>query len=315
MDEYGDWSWPMIDALLAEFGAGWSGTEDRVERLLERLRTLDDGPLAALHAHLHPGEADPSAPLPGVDDAGPWSEGTLRVFVSHTTANKEVAGKLRDWMARVGIECFVAHTDIEPTREWQDVIESALRTCHVVVALLTDDFSKSRWCDQEVGFAVGRGILIVPVRLGVDPYGFIGKVQGLTLPADLDPKWLGPKLGDEVFGLLARNPLTAARMADPIVRRFATSWSWDNTRAAWPYLVGLPRTAWTEDRLAMVREAAKSNVDVTQGVLLDGTGMTFPVHLENHLRSLGIELDPPSTSDSAQRSSSGIPVADDDIPF
>ena len=74
-----------------------------------------------------------------------------------------------------GIHCFVAHIDIEPTREWQDEIESALETCDALAAYLTPDFVISRWCDQEVGFCVGRALPILPIRMGVDPHGFIAK--------------------------------------------------------------------------------------------------------------------------------------------
>jgi TIR domain len=76
-------------------------------------------------------------------------------------------------MGSFGVDAFVAHDTIEPTRPWQDVIESALATCHALAALVTTDFKESNWCDQEVGFAVGRGILIISVRIGHDPYGFI----------------------------------------------------------------------------------------------------------------------------------------------
>jgi hypothetical protein len=69
--------------------------------------------------------------------------------------------------------------DIHPTKEWQDEIESALSSMDGFVALLTDNFHESDWTDQEVGFALARGVPIVAVRLGRDPYGFIGRFQGL----------------------------------------------------------------------------------------------------------------------------------------
>ena len=47
-------------------------------------------------------------------------------------------------------------------------------------AFITHDFHASAWTDQEVGWAFGRGLLVVPVRLGADPYGFAGKVQGIS---------------------------------------------------------------------------------------------------------------------------------------
>jgi len=52
---------------------------------------------------------------------------------------------------------------------------SALATCEALIAWLTPDFHESLWTDQEVGFCVGRSVLIIPIRVGLNPYGFIGK--------------------------------------------------------------------------------------------------------------------------------------------
>jgi len=58
------------------------------------------------------------------------------------------------------------------------------------VALLTGGFHDSLWTDQEVGFAFGRGVPIISVKLEIAPYGFIGKFQALscnweTAPAEI----------------------------------------------------------------------------------------------------------------------------------
>ena len=79
---------------------------------------------------------------------------------------------------------FVAHEDIEPTAEWKDVIEAALHSCDAMCALLTVDFPKSPWCDQECGVVTARGIVIVPVDLGKKPYGFVNKFQALPVSAE-----------------------------------------------------------------------------------------------------------------------------------
>lgn len=73
----------------------------------------------------------------------------------------------------------MAHEDIEPTQEWQREIEHALRSMDALLALLTSDFHESDWTDQEVGVAMGRGVPLIAVRLGRDPYGLMGKGQGL----------------------------------------------------------------------------------------------------------------------------------------
>jgi hypothetical protein len=93
---------------------------------------------------------------------------------------KVETAKLKGDLELFGATAFVAHSDIHPTREWQDEIENALATADCLVALLTSDFHDSDWTDQEIGYAVARGMPIIPVKLGSDPYGFIGKYQAVS---------------------------------------------------------------------------------------------------------------------------------------
>jgi hypothetical protein len=109
-----------------------------------------------------------------------WKEDSYRIFISHKAEVKKETSQVKDRLALFGFSCFVAHEDIHPTTEWQDEIENALATTDAFVALMTDKFHESSWTDQEVGYAFARGIPIVAVRLGLDPYGFIGKFQGLA---------------------------------------------------------------------------------------------------------------------------------------
>jgi hypothetical protein len=282
-------SWAMIDTVLDEFGGHPADDEDPIRALLGRIRSLRDDRLTALNAYLHPNAADPQASLPTAEDPGPWKPDTFRLFISHTTAHKQIATEIRDFMARTSVDCFVAHSTIEPTREWQDEIERALRTCHALVALLTPDFPGSRWCDQEIGICYGQGTLVVPVRMGIDPYGFIGKFQGLTFLQG--PRFSTWTLADQLFALLAKHPLTHTWMTEPVFRRFVRSWSWDNTRAVFPLVTALPKEAWTEDRLRIAREAAKTNIQILDGVLADGRGTPVPEALDTHLRTLGLADD------------------------
>ncbi|MFH1965200.1 MAG: toll/interleukin-1 receptor domain-containing protein [Acidobacteriota bacterium] len=108
-----------------------------------------------------------------------WGKEGFRVFLSHKAEVKIETVRLKDQLSLYGISGFVAHKDIKPTKEWQTEIENALRTMDAFVALMTEDFHDSQWTDQEVGFAVARGTPTISVRLGKDPYGFIGKFQAL----------------------------------------------------------------------------------------------------------------------------------------
>lgn len=171
-------AWGEMDVVFRTFGFSTWDSGDWSSRYDYALRVLEEGSddqVLELFAHMFPGEdVDPS----NNDRISPWQAGTFRLFLSHTTENRHRAGALRRGLARWGIDAFVAHDTIEPTRDWQETIEVALGTCDALLALLTPDFVTSRWCDQEIGFAVARKVLILPVKLGVDSAWIHRKVSG-----------------------------------------------------------------------------------------------------------------------------------------
>lgn len=117
-----------------------------------------------------------------------WGDEGFRLFFSHKAEVKKQAAELKRRLQLFGVSSFVAHEDIRPTKEWQDEIENALSSMDALVALMTEKFHDSVWTDQEVGFAFGRGVPIVSVKLGKDPYGFIGKFQALSCSWDTAAK-------------------------------------------------------------------------------------------------------------------------------
>lgn len=76
-----------------------------------------------------------------------------------------------------------------------------------LVAVLMDGFRDSNWCDQEVGFAVGRDVLIIPIRKGLDPYGFIGRYQGIQGMN----KTVG-NVADSIFNTIVKSIKTRSKM-------------------------------------------------------------------------------------------------------
>jgi TIR domain len=177
-------------------------------------------------------ESRSTAPAPEQGEASEevpsfWQPGFFRMFITHTSAHKVAAHNLASFLKKFQIVSFVAHDDIEPTKEWQAEIERALRTADALTAIITPDFLGSKWCDQEVGFAFGRGKLVVPLRTGADPYGFLGKYQGLPAKG-LEVRDVAEKLADILIG----HNLTAQRMADALVERLATSNTYENSKDA-----------------------------------------------------------------------------------
>lgn len=108
-----------------------------------------------------------------------WKPGYFRLFISHLSEHKESASNLKDCLQNYGIDGFVAHEDITPSKEWEKEIEAALFSLDALCAIVAPGFEKSRWCDQEVGIALGRKKMVFPIKKGKDPYGFFGKYQAL----------------------------------------------------------------------------------------------------------------------------------------
>lgn len=140
-----------------------------------------------------------------------WGEGFLRVFVSHASKHKEVVSDLKSCLHKFGMSAFVAHEDIEPTREWQKEIRRALFSMDILIALLTDDFKNSQWTDQEIGVAVGRKIPIVSIRNGKDPYGFIRDFQAIS-GADHPSQW-----ANTFFELALKNSDLSSQAVDAFI--------------------------------------------------------------------------------------------------
>ena len=108
-----------------------------------------------------------------------WKIGYYKIFISHVSKNKGSASNLKLMLEPYGISAFVAHEDIKPSKEWEVEIEKALFSMNALCAILTPDFNKSYWCDQEVGYAFGRNVLTIPIDKGQLPYGMFGKIQAI----------------------------------------------------------------------------------------------------------------------------------------
>ncbi len=114
------------------------------------------------------------------DTIGIWKPDHIRVFISHRDAHKSKAQELATKLEAFRISCFVAHKNIEADKEWRKEIIAGLETMEAMLVFLTDDFHDSPWTMQEVGYALGKGIPWLSLKLEkADPPGFINHKQAL----------------------------------------------------------------------------------------------------------------------------------------
>lgn len=151
-----------------------------------------------------------AAPLSGTIPRPANWRGTeqFRLFISHIAKHKDRATRLKECLAPYGIDAFVAHEDIQPTLEWQVEIERALHAMDAFLAIHTDGFRESFWTQQEVGFAVGRGVKIISFQMGEDPTGFISTKQALPRR-----NRSAEEIAAEIAKILAVDPMTSTKLS------------------------------------------------------------------------------------------------------
>lgn len=208
--------WPVIDMSLKQFSLPWSDEWDGSKEayVIQMMDEARDDVLLALARHV----GYDSDPIRSTVEPGFWLPDHFRLFISHLATFKHDATILQGALNEYQISSFVAHNDIEPTTEWQNVIEAALSTADAMIVLLHEGFHHSNWTDQEIGYAMGRSVLILTVRFEQDPYGFIGRFQALNG----NGKEI-KTLGKEIFDILIKHKQTRRRIAEALVARLEQS--------------------------------------------------------------------------------------------
>ena len=225
--------------------------------------------------------ADPtvnrSVPKPTVNDASRiWQPNCQRLFLGHISTHKTFISSLKDELRIYGISGFVAHEDIEPTKEWENEIFLALNSAHALVAFLTTDFHKSNWTDQEIGIALGRGLLVISVKLGIDPYGFIaGKqaMQGSFEKIDL--------LAIDLINILFKHHTTSKLMHEALVVSFENADTFINARKVSQMIIRTNN--FTQEQLNRMQQACGNNDQVAKS-------FGVPERIEDYLNKQGFKI-------------------------
>ena len=216
-------NWSIIDLTLKQFKLPWSSQwngSDRDDYVMDMINNASDQSLVDLAKHLGVVTELESSEQPSF-----WSPNQPRIFISHLATEKIAVKNIKIELGKYGLVCFIAHEDIKPTKEWQQEIEIALTTMDALVAFLTPGFNESKWTDQEIGVAIGRKVPIIPLKVGIDPYGFVGKYQALQAK-DLMPK----DIAKGIIELLAVKPQIAFKISNALVERLEDSSSWAESK-------------------------------------------------------------------------------------
>ncbi|MDQ3762875.1 MAG: TIR domain-containing protein [Actinomycetota bacterium] len=144
-----------------------------------------------------------------------------RVFVSHASEDRALAGELHGWLDNEGHDVFLAEdlrNGIAVGEEWQQRLHERLRWADAVVCVITSAYLASRWCTAEAAISWSRGSRLLPLR---------------AEPGVADPLLTSVQHTD-----YTRDPNAARTALDEALRRVdaAGGWGWPDDRSPFPGL-------------------------------------------------------------------------------
>jgi len=127
----------------------------------------------------------------------------VKAFITHLAKDKKYATRMRDALKKHNIDCFVAHEDIKPSKEWQSEIINALDSMDFFISIHTKDIDESSFCQQEIGYALARDVFMIAVTFdGETPAGFLASKQAIVR----NGKQKAEDIADQIIGLLENEP-------------------------------------------------------------------------------------------------------------
>lgn len=100
------------------------------------------------------------------------------VFVSHSTKDLDIVKELAKWLRLNRVVVHVAESQIQAGKSVTKKVSGLLESSDCIIAILTIDGARSEWVNQEIGYAMRAGKLVVPiVEEGVKVKGFLESLE------------------------------------------------------------------------------------------------------------------------------------------
>ena len=90
---------------------------------------------------------------------------SFEVFLSHSLGSGDLPllSDLQDRSDSLGIRLYFAERDPQLGTSVTAKVTTAISRADVVLALLTERGASSAWVNQEIGYAIGQGKIVVPL--------------------------------------------------------------------------------------------------------------------------------------------------------
>lgn len=242
--------WDHANIILQTYGVQPLDSDQFGPTTAETVSAATDEQLVEL-AGFYGLEVPNEAPAAGVTTTVE-STRPLFVFASHLAKHKALVHAVSAGLAVYGITLFVAHDSITVDSQWHDEIEKALDRADAGLVFLHEGFRESSWCDQEVGWLLGRHVPVMALRFDTDPYGPLGKHQAQVVRGQT-----AATIAENTIDRIAAKPELAPGFGASLVAAMARSTRFATTDAIWKHLRVL--RSLDGNQCAQLLEATKEN--------------------------------------------------------
>lgn len=185
---------------------------------------------------------------------------SLKVFLSYneTKIGEQTAAGLKTALSTAHIDAIMARHSIAPGAKWEPTIRNYLEESSALICVATSGYSARPWCQQEVGWALGRHapILWIQYEPNEEPCGFLASQQAL-MPDNADDH---SDVATSIATWLAKNSNTRDDMAETLLNALENVESYEESRHVAKLLAKLN---WlSTDEWSRVEKAAANNDQV-----------------------------------------------------
>ena len=102
-----------------------------------------------------------------------------QAFLSHSSRDRELVERFRDRAGAAGVNVYLAEHDVQTGVVLSKKVQAAIDRSNVVVVLLTPNSHSSAYVQQEVGYAIRAGKLVLPVVEKSVPQSAFAMLEGV----------------------------------------------------------------------------------------------------------------------------------------
>jgi len=205
----------------------------------------------------------------------------VNVFLSYNEdeVGRQIATKLKEALFVIHIDAVMARHNIAPGAEWEPTIRHYLEESSALLCVATAGFSTRPWCQQEIGWALGRHAPILWIQYDSKevPCGFLASQQALMVDGPKDQS----RVALSIMEWLAENNSTRDDLADTLLTALEKAEHYDDARSAAELLAILKSLS--AEEWCRVERAADNNRQVGNAYVWTGD---YFVSMEQHPKVL-----------------------------